>query len=226
MKGDQNAKKLALALPGRFDSKDYAHMRSHVEFLANRGYLALSFDPPGTWESLGDISTYNMTNYLKTINELIEYFGNKPTVVLGHSRGGGMSSIAGATIENITHFISIMGGKYPSKHWITHDSKPSVRDIPLTNPVEYREFEMGRAFLDPKGAKDLANEFASCAKPKLFILGTEDVLITPEEVLENYEQFSDPKELYKLDCEHDYRKYPEHIEEVNGVIGKFLDKYQ
>lgn len=30
----------------------------------------------------------------------------------------------------------------------------------------------------------------------------------------------------KINCGHDYRKYPERIVEVNKVIGEFLDKYQ
>jgi hypothetical protein len=43
MKGDQDAAKLALVLPGRLDTKDYAHMVSAVDFLSARGYLAVSF---------------------------------------------------------------------------------------------------------------------------------------------------------------------------------------
>ena len=53
--GDSESKKLALVLPGKLDTKDYSHMKSHVKYLAIMGYFALSFDPPGTWESKGDI---------------------------------------------------------------------------------------------------------------------------------------------------------------------------
>src|SRR3989344_7326448 len=89
--GDTNSSKLALVLPGKLDTKDYPHMRSHVDFLAGKGYLAVSFDPPGTWESPGDISLYTMTNYLRSVNELIEHFGNKPTFVMGHSLDGALA---------------------------------------------------------------------------------------------------------------------------------------
>ena len=60
IKGDTQSDKFALILPGLLDTKDYLHMTSHVDFLATKGYLALSFDPAGTWESLSD--------------ELIEYY--------------------------------------------------------------------------------------------------------------------------------------------------------
>ena len=85
-KGDFNSPKLAIAIPGRLDTKDYIHNTSLVDYLASRGYFALSFDPPGTWESPGDMSLYTTTNLIKSVNDLIEFFGNKPTLLAGHSR--------------------------------------------------------------------------------------------------------------------------------------------
>ena len=106
--GSLSSNKIALVLPGKLDTKDYAHMHSHVEFLATKGYFAISFDPPGIWESSGNIKIYNMTNYLKAINELIQYYGNKPTFIMGHSRGGSMAMLAGIKNSYVTHFASLM----------------------------------------------------------------------------------------------------------------------
>lgn len=36
--GNKHASKLALILPGRLDTKDYAHMKAHVAYLAERGF--------------------------------------------------------------------------------------------------------------------------------------------------------------------------------------------
>ena len=72
-KGDPNSSKLAIVIPGRLDTKDYIHNTSLVDYLANRGYFALSFDPPGTWESPGDIELYTTTNLIKSVDELIEF---------------------------------------------------------------------------------------------------------------------------------------------------------
>jgi hypothetical protein len=63
--GDPTSARLALVLPGRLETKDYVHIKSHVAHLAGLGFYALSFDPPGTWESPGDIELYTNTNYLK-----------------------------------------------------------------------------------------------------------------------------------------------------------------
>ena len=50
-RGNENVKKLALLIPGRLDTKDYDYFISHVEYLAKHGFLALAFDPLGTWEN-------------------------------------------------------------------------------------------------------------------------------------------------------------------------------
>src|SRR3990167_9150866 len=105
-KGNPDSKKLALVLPGKLDTKDYAHMRSHVDFLANLGFFALSFDPPGTWESPGDISLYTTTNYLKAIDELIKHFGNKPTFIMGHSRGASISMMGASRNSKIMAYAA------------------------------------------------------------------------------------------------------------------------
>src|SRR5690349_20918923 len=93
--GNKNASKLAIVIPGRLDTKDYAHNVSHVDYLSSKGYYAVSFDPPGTWDSPGDIELYSTTNCIKAVDELIEYYGNKPTLLLGHSRGGSIAMLAG-----------------------------------------------------------------------------------------------------------------------------------
>src|SRR3989344_8097436 len=108
IKGNKDSKKLALALPGRLDTKDYACFTSHIEYLARKGFLAVSFDPPGTWESPGGIELFTTTNYIKAVNELIEYFGNKPTFLLGHSRGAAVSILAGTANPHVKGFVAIM----------------------------------------------------------------------------------------------------------------------
>ncbi|RJQ15649.1 alpha/beta hydrolase [Candidatus Woesearchaeota archaeon] len=218
MQGNQKAKKLALVLPGRLDTKDYHHMKSHVDYLASKGFLAVSFDPPGTWESPGDIALYTMTNYLKAINELIAYFGNKPTVLIGHSRGGTMAMLAGTRNKHVTHIIAIMSSPVAST---IIEAYTSYRDTPSGGK---KEFHLPASYYKDAAQYDLRDALAKCTKPKLFFLGKKDTMVTPESVREAFAKSAKPKQLYELDCSHDYRRYPEKIEEVNKEIGKFLDK--
>ena len=83
-RGDKNSEKLALILPGRLDTKDYVSCVSHADYLASKGYFAITFDPPGTWESSGTTELFTTTNYIKAVNELIAHFGDKPTLLVGH----------------------------------------------------------------------------------------------------------------------------------------------
>lgn len=232
--GNESAKKLALVLPGRLDTKDYENMKGHVAYLASKGYFAVSFDPPGSWESAGGIEMYTMTNYLKAINELIEYYGNKPTLLLGHSRGGSMAVLAGLRNPLVTKFIAIFSacsyapGKYsgnPDLEWKKRGYKINKRDLP-GKESEFVEYKLPYSFVEDSGQYDMYEELSKSTKPKLFVYGRRDELVPPALAKEVYKVASEPKDLANIDSDHDYRRHPELINEVNLIVGKFLDKYE
>ncbi len=222
--GDENSEKFALVLPGKLDSKDYAHMHSHVEMLASLGFFALSFDPPGTWESPGDISLYTTTNYINAVNELIEYFGNRPTFIMGHSRGGSVSLLSAFQNPNIAGYAAVMPGI--SKDSLTPlTNNVSMRDLPPGGGEKVKKFELPESFFEDEKNYLITEELLKYDKPKLFIYGKGDQIINYEKSIKTYEDFKEPKELYSIDCGHDYRKYPDKIEEVNNVIAEFIKRF-
>ena len=231
--GNIDSPKLALLLPGQLDSKDYPHMRSHVDYLASKGFYSVSFDPPGTWESSGDISQYTMTNYIKAINELVEHFGKRPTLFMGHSRGGAMAMLAGTTSPQTLAFISVFSNySYDSKvnslynddEWKSKGYKESWRDLPFDS-IRKRSFKLPYAFVEDQKQYDMLDGLRKCTKPKLFFLGTRDPLIKPETVRKAYETAAEPKQLRELDSDHDYRWHPELIRKVNLMAGDFLKEH-
>jgi len=230
--GKIDTKKLALVLPGKLDTKDYANMRSHVNYLANRGFYALSFDPPGTWESPVDISIYTMTNYLKAVNELIKYYGTKPTFLVGHSRGATMALIAAGTNSSVTAFAAIMPSFTPSgfsnkkeEEWKRQGYTVSMRELPPGTGPKVKKFELPYGFFEDQVKYRVTDEMKNSPKPKLFIYGNRDILVPPEKVKKLYDYVSEPKELYCLNSDHNYRYQNKLIEEVNKVLGDFIEKY-
>ena len=226
-KGSSESKKLALVLPGRLDTKDYPHMRKHVDFLASKGYIALSFDPPGTWESKGDISIFSTTNYIKAIEELIHYFDNKPTLLIGHSRGGSVAVIAGTKFQEVEKFISIMGkASYKNKkdsEWEKNGTKLHVRDTPLEYAERTKSFDLSYEFVKDSWQYDSTEDLKHCTKPKIFIAGSKDTIVDKSVVQEVYDLSSEPKQIYIIESDHDYRKDENLIQEVNKIIGRFIE---
>lgn len=231
VKGAADSARLAIVLPGRLDTKDYAHMRSHVDFLSEHGYLALSFDYPGTWESPGDIGLYTTTNNLRAIDELIEYFGSKPTLLMGHSNGGTLAMLAGTVNPAVTHIIAAMSGTGgPTTVGVPKPGEKAVlslRDLPpgTTRTAAKKEFLLPIGYFDDLAKHDATEALRACTKPKLFFYGTQDVLINPRSIKKTYAVSADPKQLYELDSEHDYRLHPGIIKEVNRITGEFLRIY-
>ncbi len=230
-RGDKNSSKFAILLPGRLDTKDYVNFMSHAEYLASRGFFALSFDPPGTWESPGGIELYTTTNYIKAVNELIEYFGNKRTLLIGHSRGGAVSIFASSN-PAVMGIVPIMANfeepTAPGEEAIKKGFKPSFRDLPpgTSKTKEQKEFALPIAYWEDGKQYNAGATLRTCMKPKLLIYGTND-RFTPTDVVEKlFEQALEPKMIKKIDCEHDYRYYPEAIKEAEEEIGRFLDRYK
>jgi len=224
--GDVNAERLAILLPGRLDTKDYPHILSHVAFMAEEGYTAVTFDPPGTWESAGDIQDYTETNYAKAVAELIEYFGNKPTILIGHSRGGSIAMFVGCTNEHVIGFASIMSNVESSKYdpeRVVDGVIHSRRDLPShPDSEEKKEFRLPISYFEDGAQYDRATPLQSCTKPKLFIAGLQDKLISPDTVKSIYELSAEPHFYGTVDFEHDYRKSPEIINEVEQLLKDFL----
>ncbi|MBU1071528.1 alpha/beta hydrolase [Patescibacteria group bacterium] len=230
-KGDPNSKRLAIALPGRLDTKDYECFNKHLEYLANKGFYAVSFDPPGTWESPGGIELFSTTNYIKAVNELIEYYGNKPTLLLGHSRGGATSTLAGTSNQHVIGLVLInpsLGSPTPPSPemreagvYIDH------RDLPpgTKRTEQKREFRASLNYFEDGAKYNDAETLRTCTKPKIIFYATEDEFNSPEEVETLFSSVPEPKELYKIECTHDYRLYPKVVEEINEVMGSFIDKH-
>jgi len=231
IKGDLRSSRLAIIIPGRLDTKDYAHMTSLVDYLAGKGYLALSFDPPGTWDSPGDISSYSTTNYINAVDELIEHFGNKPTVLAGHSRGGTIAMLAGPKNSHVTHIAAIFSNVGPASppkgKTLELGYEESLRDLPpgTSQTEEKKVFKLPISYFEDGQKYNALPGLQSWEKPKLFFYGSRDVLAEPGDVQESYNISANPKEIHEINSEHDYRYNPEAIKEVNEKIGEFLDRF-
>lgn len=153
-RGTKDAEKLAIALPGRLDTKDYACFSNHLEYLVNKGFFGISFDPPGTWESPVGIELFTTSNYIKAVNEVIDYYGNKPTLLLGHSRGGATAVLAGCGNPNVFGIVTInesLGAPSPpNPKSIRGDKYLDLRDLPpgTKKTSQQKEFLVPLSFFE------------------------------------------------------------------------------
>lgn len=225
-KGDPDSDRVALVLPGRLDTKDYAHMVSHVNHLAALGYYALSFDPPGTWESPGGLNLYTTSNYVKAVNELIKILGNRPTLLMGHSRGGAVAMLSSDNPS--VHGLVLAMANYgiptpPDPEKIQGDVLIEYRDLPPGSRNQDKKFLLPLAYFEDLGKHSPAEILKKFDGPKLMICGTHDKYIRPEKVCEIYEALKPPKEFLELDVDHDYRHHSDLINRVNQAITEFIN---
>lgn len=226
-RGDSNSPKLAIVIPGRLDTKDYIHNTSLVDSLANQGIFALSFDPPGTWDSPGDVNDYTTTNYIKVINELIAHY-NKPTLLLGHSRGGCVAMLA-ANNPLVVGVVAIMASygppSLPDQNAVDQGYLDEYRDLPPgdTRSVEKVHFKLPINYFTDGSKYNPLNTFPYLKIPKLIIYGDKDEFYEPQEVEEIYQTHAEPKSIHLVHSVHDYRLHPNIVAEVNQNISRWVD---
>lgn len=229
-KGNPESEKIAIMIPGRLDTKDYNNFTNHMELLADLGYIALAFDPAGTWDSPDKIA-FTTTNLIKAVNELIEYFGNRQTLLLGHSRGGQTAMLVGATNPHVSSMILINASygppSAPNPNKIHDGYLLEFRDLPPGDKKTEvkKEFHLSLDYFRDGKLYDPLPKMKSCTKPKLLIASTDDEWTSPDEVKEVFDLISEPKVFHEIPGKHDYRRDKLAINNVSSLIGDFIKKY-
>lgn len=229
--GSVASSQLALVLPGRLETKDYAHIVGHITHLATLGYHAVAFDPPGSWESGSDLEDYTVTNYLKAVNELIEYYDNKPTLLIGHSLGGSVAMLAAAQNPAVKGFISLMtavGKGVADEEWRVEGKVTFFRDLPPgdkpTPKSEQRQFNLPYSYFEDSQQYSTAEAVRSCTKPKQFIAGIYDTQTPLEDVKQTFDMAARPKQFIKVPSYHGYRYSKVGIAEIDKIISRFVSE--
>ena len=229
--GDTNASKLALLCPGRLDTKDYVNFHQHLKTLSKQGFLAVAFDPPGTWESPGGIDLYTTTNYIKSVNELIDFFGSRPTLLIGHSRGAATSLLVAKDNPNVIRVVALMPNlgspTPPDQESINRGYKVSKRDLPpgTQKTDEKKTFNLPLAYFEDGEQYDPASVVKVLKIPKMVIYADRDEFMTPQEAEETCKEIPEPKVVREVSSTHDYRYYPEVIKEADELIERFIEDY-
>lgn len=225
--GNIDASKLCILMPGRLDTKDYANFISHGKYLSQLGYHVIALDPPYTWDSPGSLEGYTTSAYAQAINELIDFFGNKKTLLLGHSRGGATAMLASRNpnVEAIVLINAAYGSPTPpDKSKLANGCLPENRDIPPGDKrtEQQRKFLLPMAYFNDGNKHDPVTSLKAFKGAKLLIHATEDEFCEPDKVKMIFNSLDEPKTYLKIDCTHDYRLFPEVIEQVNHAVAAMI----
>ncbi|MHB8870875.1 MAG: alpha/beta hydrolase [Candidatus Doudnabacteria bacterium] len=234
---DPNEKtdKLAILCPGFLDSKDYNGLLLLARDLANLGYTVVRFNPTGTWDSEGSIEKYTTTQYLKDIQNVLEYMLKeseyKHILLGGHSRGGQISLLYAARDSRISEIIAIMPSspytftKEIRENWGKDGVRLVKRDIPEGNGT--KDFHVPFSHALDRDQYNVIEDIKKLHIPIIFIAGELDHLVKPEHVKNIFEIANNPKKFILLkNIGHDYRHNISQVEEVNKQILKELTPNQ
>lgn len=228
--GDESSPKLAILMPGRLDTKDYVNFTDHAVFLSKLGYFVVVPDPPFSWDSPGELANYTTSNYLQAVHELIDHFGNRETLLLGHSRGGAVAMLASTNkaVKGLVLINAAYGNPSPPRpEEIQNGVLPEFRDLPPGNvrSEEKIRFDLPMTYFEDGAKHDPLGTLKSFSGAKLLVHATRDEFTKLETVKEIYASLTEPKMFLEIDCTHDYRLFPEVIKSLDEALGQFVSKY-
>ena len=228
--GNVDATIVCILLPGRLDTKDYINFVRHGQLLAELGYYVISVDPPGTWNSPGDIDNYSTSMYIQAVYELIEKLGNRQTILLGHSRGGATAMLASKN-PHVSAVILINAAygapSAPNNDKMIDGYQVASRDLPPGDKrtEDQKTFKLPLSYFEDGKKHNPTKALREFSGPKLLIHADKDEFTVLSEVEEIFSTITEPKMLIELNCMHDYRLSPEAIDTANIAIKEFLRKY-
>ena len=162
---------------------------------------------------------------------MIGYFGNKPTLLVGHSRGGATAILAGAKNPNVIGLVLLMAN-------YGHPTPPSETEIKQGFHIAYRDYPNKRHrgknrkrfelpmsyFIDGRKYNPL-QYLRKCDKPKLMVFGKRDEFTPIKKAKSICRSVLYPKIVKEFNCGHEYWHSPQLLKKVNDIIGKFVDEY-
>ena len=86
-----------------------------ADYLTNLGYAVLRYDDRGTFDSEGDFSAATTLDFAGDASAAVYYLKKRPEVdstkivVVGHSEGGLIANILGASIPSLSGIVSLAG---------------------------------------------------------------------------------------------------------------------
>ena len=151
-----------------------------------------------------------------------------PTLLLGHSRGGATAMIASSNpyVCGLVCVNAAYGNPSPpDPREIIDGALLEKRDLPPGNvrTKEQIEFNLPLVYFKDGGKHNPAASLAAFKGPKLVIHATQDEFESLKRVREIYENLDEPKMFLEIDCQHDYRLYPEIMEQVNQSLAEFVE---
>ena len=86
-----------------------------AHYLTNLGYAVLRYDDRGTFDSEGNFSAATTLDFARDASAAVDYLKKRPEVdstkivVIGHSEGGLIANILGASIPDLSGIVSLAG---------------------------------------------------------------------------------------------------------------------
>lgn len=221
-----------ILLHGFTGYKDEVHIKALADAFADNDIIAVRFDCAGFGESEGDLEyDYRVTNYINDLDcvynsiKHLDYVQADNIGLWGHSMGGLIaieyaksnpdiklvSVVSSPTAVGVSPWLSSKMGEWKQSGYLELESS------------KYGKIRIPYAFMEDARQYSALDSVKELKQPILVVVGTADSTVSPQDTKQLFEHAHEPKKLYTIEeMGHDYKKYPNLIEEVNNAEVAFF----
>ena len=223
-----------ILLHGFSGDKEEEHIKQLAVELVNNNFVAIRFDASGYAESEGTAEEdYRLTSYFSDAEFVYSYLKNLPYVdndrigLFGQSVGAMLVILFAAKHLEIKASVSVSPPSNFYKHYRLRGIWKGWKEKGFLERQSYGKIvKIPYAYLEDAKQYDALKEVSRIKNPVLFILGTEDINVIPEETKELYKKANEPKDLFIVDgMDHYYKNFPDKLAVVNKKVLEFYKKY-
>lgn len=185
---------LAHGLTGNLDRPQLAAL---ADGLAAHGWPCLRITYPGNGHSEGTFRDCNITKEIGDLTSVLDALPtDTPVAYVGHSMGAAVGALTAARESRIRVLISLAG--------MVHTAAFFAREFGSLVPGkdclwDEREYPLSQAFADDlRGIGDVLTAAANVTVPWLFLHGTEDDLVPPQDSRDAFAAAAGPKKLVEI----------------------------
>lgn len=196
-----------ILLHGFTGDKEEKYIKQLAVDLAINNFTAIRFDASGYGESEGKTEDdYRLTNYYGDAESIYGYLKNLPYVdknrvgIFGHSMGAMLVILFAAKHPELKALASVSPPSNLETHYRLKGIWKGWKEKGyLLRKKKWKIVKIPWAFLEDAKQYNALSEVSKIKSPILFILGSEDANVLPEETEALYEKANEPKGLFVVE---------------------------
>jgi pimeloyl-ACP methyl ester carboxylesterase len=211
-------------------NKNFSAVTNICKALNNEGFAVLRFDFTGLGESEGEFSETTFSSNIEDLLDAASYLEanyQAPSLMIGHSLGGGAAVFAARQLDSVKAVVTIASASSPDHLTkILSNVKDEAEQKGYAQAIiAGRKIMLTKEFFDDISSKNMKDALKNLGKPILIFHSPQDRLVGIENAAEIFISARHPKSFIALDGADHLLSDKKDSLFTGSIIGNWAKRY-